>query len=315
MFAFNPKRTAQTTFVIFAFTLVASSHAACTTPTLPASTPTLAPATVRLFATTPTLPLVNDLAASYAMIAPNVQFEISVGAYDEMRRRAREAERQMTGTATAAESGYLLTNHLSSEADLPWAAPIGQDGLAVIVPRGQTATGLSLAGLRDIYTGAARDWVLFGGTGPIVPFVREAESGTGREFAALVLGETGRADGAGAPPAGPRIAPGIAPRIAPRIAPGSALMVEAVASTPGAVGYVSMAYLNPPYNTGVRALAIEGVLPTAAAVADGSYPLRAYLYIAGPREPMGALRSFIGWVQSAAGQAVVARHHAPLTLP
>jgi ABC-type phosphate transport system substrate-binding protein len=68
----------------------------------------------------------------------------------------------------------------------------------------------------------------------------------------------------------------------------------------------------------VRALSINGVSPTAENVLNSTYPLRSFLYIVGLREPDGSqpddihYRAFIGWVQSAEGQAIVARRYSPL---
>jgi ABC-type phosphate transport system substrate-binding protein len=73
-----------------------------------------------------------------------------------------------------------------------------------------------------------------------------------------------------------------------------------------------MSYLNP----SVRALAVEGVQLNADTVHDNTYPLRATLFIAGEAEPQQPeYRMFIGWIQSPAGQAVVAHSHAPLLRP
>ena len=62
----------------------------------------------------------------------------------------------------------------------------------------------------------------------------------------------------------------------------------------------------------VRALTIDGVAPTLENVTNNTYPLRCTIYVVGQREPDGDYRAFIGWIQSPAGQAVVARRYAPL---
>lgn len=95
---------------------------------------------------------------------------------------------------------------------------------------------------------------------------------------------------------------------AARIAPSNLDMVSAVAQTPGGIGYVSLAFVDPR----VRAVPIAGVECTLATVRDNTYPLRTTLFVVGLEEPEGLYREFIGWTQSAAGQAVVARRYSPL---
>lgn len=273
-------RTRQA-IVVVAFTLVScSSHA------VPAATPTEQVTALRLYATTPTIPLVNELTTTYSRINPSITFEISSGNYDAMMDA-------LLGGATP----FFLTNHLPPEDSTPIVAfPVGQDGIAVIVHPENTIGGLSTEQLRDIYQGWVDDWgQVGGGAQSITVFSREAGSGTRIEFESLIMGDRRTT------------------RMA-QVAPSSTAMITAVAREMGGIGYVSMSYLD----ERVRPLPINGVLPTAANVVNNTYPLRAFLYIAGLREPDGSqpddshYRAFIGWVQSAEGQAVVARHYAPL---
>ena len=70
--------------------------------------------------------------------------------------------------------------------------------------------------------------------------------------------------------------------------------MTSVARQTGSIGYVSMSYLDP----SVQAMRINGSAPTQANVQANTYPLRTTLFFAGPSEPEGALRQFIGWTQS-----------------
>jgi phosphate transport system substrate-binding protein len=91
-------------------------------------------------------------------------------------------------------------------------------------------------------------------------------------------------------------------------------MRASVAADPWAIGYLSSALLNP----AVRALAVDGVAPSRATIADDSYPLRSMVYVIGLREPDGSqpldldYRAFIAWAQGPDGQAVAAQRFAPL---
>jgi phosphate transport system substrate-binding protein len=96
-----------------------------------------------------------------------------------------------------------------------------------------------------------------------------------------------------------------------QVAPSSAAMVEGISKTKGAIGYVSMSYLD----DRVQALTIDDAAPTLDNVYANIYPLRSTIYVMGMEEPEGDYRSFIYWIQSPEGQAVVAKHYAPLLRP
>jgi phosphate transport system substrate-binding protein len=267
------------TLAAVAFTLVS-----CSSQILPAATPTTHVTALRIYATTATVPLVHNLTATYTRLNPNVTFEISTGNYAAM---VDEVMRD--------DTAYLFTNHLAEESPL-WAAPIGQDGIAVIVHPSNDVTELTTAQLRRVYQGWTRSWDMLGGDDrQIVVVSRENGSGTRAEFESLVMGTR-------------RTTP------TAQIAPSSVAIVQSVARQPNAIGYVSMSALN----DRVRALTIDDAAPTLQNVAANIYPLRAILYVAGQREPTAdddlelAYRSFFGWIQSPEGQAIVARGYAPL---
>ncbi len=270
------------TLAAVAFTLVS-----CSSQILPAATPTTHVTALRLYVTTPAIPLIHNLTAAYTRLNPSITFEITSGDYEAM---AQEVMRD--------DSAYLITNHLDDKSAL-WAAPIGQDGIAVIVHPDNDVSALTAAQVRDIYQGWTHNWRELGGRdGEILVISREDGGGTRAEFENLVMGSRRTTTTA-------------------QIAPSSMAMVQSVARLPNSIGYVSMSYLDDT----VRALTLDGAAPTLANVYDNIYPLRSILYIAGQHEPGGTgdldphYRAFIGWVQSPEGQALVARGYAPLLRP
>jgi phosphate transport system substrate-binding protein len=160
----------------------------------------------------------------------------------------------------------------------------------VIVHPENLLTDLTTEQLRNIYQGYISNWRDLGGTDLDVTVIsREGGSGTRAEFEQLVMGERRTT-------------------LAAQIAPSSTAMVTSVATQAGGIGYVSMGYLD----SRVRALSIDGVPLNVDTVYENTYPLRSTLYFIGLEEPQDDYRVFIGWVQSPEGQAVVARHYAPL---
>ena len=161
----------------------------------------------------------------------------------------------LSGRADIGLSSRPLTT--AEEASGAAAYVIAMDGIAVITDRDNPVTALTTKQLADIYTGQIRDWQELGGRKqPIVVAGREAGSGTRSAFEEL-LGIEDRCyyanelDSEGA-------------------------MLARIASTPGAVGYVSFDVLNDT----VCALSLDGVEATAERVKTGSYPLcRSFLLV------------------------------------
>ncbi len=267
------------TLAAVAFTLVS-----CSSQMLPAATPTTHVTALRLYATTPTIALIHNLTTTYSRLNPSISFEISTGDYAAM---VQEVMRD--------DSAYLVTNHLDTQSSL-WAAPIGQDGIAVIVHPDSEISALTTAQLRDIYQGWTNNWSDLGGKpGEIIVISREEGSGTRAEFESLIMGSRRTTSNA-------------------QIAPSSAAIVQSVAHQPDGIGYVSMSSVN----ESVRALTIDEAAPTLENVYNNIYPLRSILYVAGQHEPTddegleAHYRAFIGWMQSPEGQALIARGYAPL---
>lgn len=124
------------------------------------------------------------------------------------------------------------------------------DGIAVCVHRDSAVNNLSRRQLIDIYTGAVTNWSEVGGTDlPMVVVGREAGSGVRGAFEMLldvegVCAYINELDSAGA-------------------------VMAKVASTPGAIGYVSLDVVN----DSVSVLSMESVEPTADNIRAGSYLL------------------------------------------
>jgi phosphate transport system substrate-binding protein len=163
--------------------------------------------------------------------------------------------------------------------------PVAKDGLAVYVHHGNPVKELSIAQLAGIYRGTITNWKAVGGPdATIILYGRENSSGTYGFFKEHVLG--GR---------------DFSERV--QTLPGTAAVVNAVAKDPNGIGYGGAAYAK-----GVRDIAMKkdagspAVLPTAANVHDGSYPLSRHLYFYLRKKPAGDAAKFVAWVLSPEGQ-------------
>ena len=163
--------------------------------------------------------------------------------------------------------------------------PVAKDGLSIYVHESSPVKELTIAQVADIYLGRITNWSAVGGPdATIILYGRENSSGTYGYFKEHVLGNRDFSE-----------------RV--QTLPGTAAVVNAVSKDKNGIGYGGAAYAK-----GVRDVAIKkdasspAVMPTAANVHDGSYPLSRLLYFYLRKKPAGDAGSFVSWVLSAEGQ-------------
>jgi ABC-type phosphate transport system substrate-binding protein len=265
--------------------------AGCHNPvTLPATvTPHIVP--VHILATTATYPLLQEFIAGYHVPQTRLAVNSAVANWETIQARL-----------LTDEVAYALTTYVPSEGGF-WVAPLGWDSIAVIVHPATAISALALDDLRLLIQGQITNWAVLGGADlPVTVISRETGAATWLALDALVMG--GRRPTGGA-----------------RLALTSQRLVELVANTPGAVGYVSRGALSAaPDQDAVDIVALTpdagkaAVFPEPAAVVADAYPLRTPVLIVGrmPPEPGSGYYEWFAWMQSDAGQEIVGRRYVPL---
>jgi phosphate transport system substrate-binding protein len=165
---------------------------------------------------------------------------------------------------------------------------VAMDGLAIYVHKSNPVKQLSMAQVKDIFTGKVTNWKQVGGNDkPILLYSRENNSGTYEFFKEHVLNKQDFAASA-------------------QHMAGTAALINAVSKDMNAIGFGGAAYAK-----NVKALPIakdpssKAVTPNAATIHDGSYPISRFLYFYLNQKPAGSVKKFIDWVISPAGQKVV----------
>lgn len=254
------------------------------------------PVTITIAGSTEMRPVLNALTAAYSERHPNILFAIRGGG-SILGETWLENRRMDLAASTR------LPDEETTPADL-MRIPIGLDGVAVIVHADNPVNDLTLAQLRDLYSGKILDWQDVGGkAGDVVLVSREDGSATRMLFESRVLDEEGVT-------------------LTAVVMPTSEDVVDYVADHPNAIGYVSRAYIladdglaegaGQESAAGVRLVAVESRLPTDQEIRSQSYHLTRSIFLLRRRADSLRLQPFIDFVLSPVGQEIVARYHVPI---
>jgi len=160
---------------------------------------------------------------------------------------------------------------------------VARDGLALIVHPSNAVPGLSSEQARRVFAGEVKNWKDVGGADSAITVIsREDGSGTRKSFEALVLGKS-------------KLAPNAL------IQDSNGAIREAVSGDPRSIGYLTIGLVNEK----VKALKLDGIEPTNENVISGRYKIARPVFFLTKGEPTGLVKSFIAFVLSPQGQAMI----------
>jgi phosphate transport system substrate-binding protein len=177
------------------------------------------------------------------------------------------------------------------------AIHVGEDAVALVVSRDVWEGGvraLSQEEVRDIYEGRITHWTQLGGPeGRIVFFNKEPGRGTWEVFAHWLYGDAKRAPQVSFPEVG-----------------GNEETRTKVASTRGALSQLSAAWADGErvFALGIRHRDGRVVEPTPQHIATHAYPMSRPLFLLTDGEPQGEVKTFVDFMLSERGQALVRKH-------
>jgi phosphate transport system substrate-binding protein len=173
---------------------------------------------------------------------------------------------------------------------------VGFDALAIYVNKNNPLNEITIEQLADIYAegGKITKWSQLGvkmpsGSDEIIRVSRQSNSGTYFYFREAILGK------------------GRDFKLGSRDMSGSKDVVELVANTPSAIGYSGMGYNTP----AVKALRVSkkagepSYAPSVETTLDHTYPIARPLFMYTLGDPTGAVKKYLDWVNSDAGQEIV----------
>ncbi len=204
----------------------------------------------------------------------------------------------INGTTQIADASRLMSTEELDQAKRNGIEPVrftvALDAIAVVVNRENPVSHLTLRQISDMYLGRTTRWSAVGGDNrPVVLLSRESNSGTYVYFLEQVI-RLGDAKSMAL----------FSPETL--LMPSSQGISSEVTQNPNAIGYDGLGYVTSDQKLVAVARTNTGpwVLPSAATVHDGSYPVSRPLYMYTAGEPRGEVKRYIDWVMGP-GQAVV----------
>ncbi|HEX7321274.1 MAG TPA: phosphate ABC transporter substrate-binding protein [bacterium] len=160
------------------------------------------------------------------------------------------------------------------------AYPMCYDGISLIVHRVNPVRNLTLAQIRDIFTGRITNWQDLGGENmEIIMVTREEGSGTRGAFEEMIMRKEAISD-------------------ACLVQDSNGAVREIIALTPQGIGYISAGLVD----DRIKALSIDGIYPSFENIACGDYELIRPFLLLTKGEPSGLTREFIDFILSAEAQ-------------
>jgi phosphate transport system substrate-binding protein len=233
-------------------------------------------------------------AEAYPEVNPDVAVAVSGGG------SGTGIAAMINGTVDIANASRSMKDSEIAQAEKNGHKPVehvvGYDALAVFIHKDNPIKSMTLAQLKDIYgrDPKVKKWSDMGVTVPgckdeIVVVSRQNNSGTYAYFQETVLGEKGKY------------------RQGTLDMHGSKDVVDLVEKTPCAIGYSGLAYATEHVKMVCVATSDPDtcVSPSVATASDRSYPIARPLFMYTSGEPQGAIKEYMDWILSDAGQCIL----------
>ena len=171
---------------------------------------------------------------------------------------------------------------------------VADDAIAVIVNPDNPVENLSLEQVSKIYKGEINNWMEVGGEDrPIVKLSRETNSGTHVYFLETVIRLSSKEDTS-------------IFSADTLLLPSSEGIIVEVRDNPNAIGYDGLGYVT----SDVKMVALSQggdsnyIIPSAATVISGEYPISRHLYMYTRGEPKGDELAYLEWILSSDAQEI-----------
>ena len=232
-------------------------------------------------------------AEEYQQLTPNVQISVTGGG------SGTGFAALINGTISIANASRQIKPEEIESAKENGFEPIefivADDAIAVIVNPENPVNNLSLEQVSKIYKGEVTNWSEVGGEDrPIVKLSRETNSGTHVYFLETVIRLGDKEDSS-------------IFSADTLLLPSSEGIIVEVRDNPNAIGYDGLGYVTEDVKMVALSQGVydEYILPSAATVISGDYPISRHLFMYTHGEPKGADLAYLEWILSSDAQEII----------
>ena len=273
--------TKKNIILVVSLLIIAALISACggtSTPGAPVTDPTTDNSTISVSGSTTVQPLAEKLAEAFMTENTSIRIDVQGGGSSVGVKAAGQ------GTSDIGMASREIKESELAEFPKLNVVVIARDGIAIVANADVTVSDLTVEQVRDIFSGKITNWKDLGGEDQnIIVVSREEGSGTRGAFEELVMGKDALITASAI------------------LQPSNGSIRTTVSTTPYSIGYMSFGYLDDT----IKAISIGGIAPTEPNAADGSYPIVRPLNMLTNGEPTGAVKAFLDFILSDAGQKLV----------
>jgi len=239
--------------------------------------------------------LASSWAEGYRRTNKSVSVEVGGGGSGTGVTALIEGTAQIANCSRTFEAKEIADFKAKHPGREPRELKVGFDAMSILVHRDNPLNEISIEQLGEIYKegGKITKWSQLGVTMPrgkdnIGVVTRQSNSGTVHYFKEVVVGKKTEF------------------RLGAVVANGSNDVSKIIGYTVNSIGFSGMAYVTPE----VKVLKVSkktggpAVAPSIASTLDGSYPISRPLFMYTAGEPEGAVKEYLAWILSDAGQQI-----------
>lgn len=222
------------------------------------------------------IPVMKEAAQQIMTFNPKVKITIGAGGSGVGVQKVGEGMVGIGNTGRALSQAEIDKFGLKS-------FPFAIDGVAVAVNPENPVSELTASQVQDIFSGKIKNWKdVNGKDASINLYTRDEASGTREVFWDILL-KKGQVDQSA------------------NVVASNGAMKLALSKDPNAIGYVGIGHIDKT----VKAIKLDGKIPSQENAADGSYKVTRKLYMNTKGEPQGLIKAFIEYVKGPDGVAFI----------
>ena len=222
------------------------------------------------------IPVMKEAAQKIMTFNPKVKITIAAGGSGVGVQKVGEGMVGIGNTGRALSQAEIDKFGLKS-------FPFAIDGVAVAVNPENPVSELTASQVQDIFSGKIKNWKDVNGKDAAVNlYTRDEASGTREVFWDILL-KKGQVDQSA------------------NVVASNGAMKLALSKDPNGIGYVGIGHIDKT----VKAIKLDGKIPSQESAADGSYKVTRKLYMNTKGEPQGLTKAFIEYVKGPDGVAFI----------